>query len=224
MGYTMHQKLVPPGLNNNPNRNMSAIKFITIHTTGNTSPTATAKMHADYQFSGSGDKQASWHYTVDAHDVWQSFEDNRMCWHAGDGNGPGNSSSIGIEICDNDRGNFVNACDNAAKLTAGLISKHGLSVDHIKQHYDWSGKNCPLEIRAGNWGITWAQFLERVRRYLVLPSEAVVDALKDTKVSAWSKEAWDWAVENGITDGTSPKEMASREAVITMIYRALRDK
>lgn len=37
--------------------------------------------------------------------------------------------------------------------------------------------------------------------------------------SPWAKEAWQWAIENGITDGTNPREMATREQVVTMLYR-----
>lgn len=38
-------------------------------------------------------------------------------------------------------------------------------------------------------------------------------------VSLWAVEAWNWAVKKGITDGTNPKSYATREEVITMIYR-----
>ncbi|NLY44593.1 MAG: N-acetylmuramoyl-L-alanine amidase [Tissierella sp.] len=38
--------------------------------------------------------------------------------------------------------------------------------------------------------------------------------------SPWAADAWDWAKENGITDGSRPKEFATREEIITMIYRA----
>ena len=40
------------------------------------------------------------------------------------------------------------------------------------------------------------------------------------KPSDWAKEAWEWGIENGITDGTNPQGMATREEVITMIKRA----
>ena len=39
------------------------------------------------------------------------------------------------------------------------------------------------------------------------------------KPSNWAKEAWEWAIEKGITDGTRPKESATREEIITMLYR-----
>jgi len=45
---TINKKLCPDGLKNNPNKDMDAIKYVTIHTTANYAPTATAKNHADY--------------------------------------------------------------------------------------------------------------------------------------------------------------------------------
>lgn len=41
-------------------------------------------------------------------------------------------------------------------------------------------------------------------------------------VSEWAKEARDWAVSEGITDGTRPKNLVTREEVWTMLYRALK--
>lgn len=38
-------------------------------------------------------------------------------------------------------------------------------------------------------------------------------------VSDWATDAWKWAVEKGITNGTNPKGYATREEVVTMIYR-----
>jgi len=176
------QKLVPPGLKNNPNRPLKAVNYVTIHTTGNNAASANAKMHADYQFNGSGGREASWHYTVDKGEIWQSFLDAQSCWHAG--NVTGNAESIGIEICVNDRAGFPAACKLAAELTAALLKKHGLGLDRVKQHFDWSGKNCPLEIRAGNWGVTWAGFLASVNEFLTDPARPPEEITADALVAA----------------------------------------
>ncbi|MDR1210412.1 MAG: N-acetylmuramoyl-L-alanine amidase [Clostridiales bacterium] len=101
--------------------------------------------HAKFR-GGSGDNQTSWHYTVDADEVWQSFEDNRICWHAG--NATGNNYSIAIEICVNDKVGFAKACDNAnefclnhakssAELTADLLIKHGPAL----MNFAWFKQN-----------------------------------------------------------------------------------
>lgn len=162
-GMNINRKLCPAGLKNNPNRLMKAVNFITIHCTGNYSPTATAKSHADYQFGGSGGGQVSWHYTVDGKEIWQSFNDTQECWHAGDGSGQGNTASIGIEICVNDKAAFKQDCKNAAWLVATLMKRHNLGIDKVVQHNKWTGKNCPMELRSGAWGVTWEEFIEMVK-------------------------------------------------------------
>ena len=43
--------------------------------------------------------------------------------------------------------------------------------------------------------------------------------VKENPVSPWAKAAWDWAIKEGITDGDAPKDYATREQVITMLYR-----
>jgi len=45
-------------------------------------------------------------------------------------------------------------------------------------------------------------------------------ATKEYEVSPWAKEAWDWAISKGITDGTNPKGLVTREMLVTMLYRA----
>jgi N-acetylmuramoyl-L-alanine amidase len=207
---TIKRKICPPGLKNNPNKPLAAINAVTIHTTGNRALSAAAGMHADYQFGGSGGREASWHYTVDDVEIWQSFEDGQMCWHAG--NKAGNEQSIGVEICVNKgaRG-FAIACKNAAWLVAELLTKHNLSIQAVKQHYNWSGKNCPAELRSGEWGVDWEGFLKMIQ-------DAITE-IKNTP-SDWAKEAWEWAVANKITDGAEPKGAATREMAATMIYRA----
>jgi N-acetylmuramoyl-L-alanine amidase CwlA len=108
---------------------------------------------------------------VDKDEVWQSFDEFSECWHCGDGNdGPGNCNSIGIEICVNDRAGFALACDKAAWLTAVLIRKHRLSADKVVQHSHWANRDCPAELRSGEWGVTWASFINLVKQYLGMAS------------------------------------------------------
>jgi peptidoglycan LD-endopeptidase CwlK len=37
--------------------------------------------------------------------------------------------------------------------------------------------------------------------------------------STWAKEAGEWAKQNNISDGTFLKQPATREEIITMLYR-----
>src|SRR4051812_44950836 len=76
-------------------------KYITVHETDNTAAGANAYAHARLQYNGNS-RTASWHYTVDDHEIWQSIPDNEVAWHAGDGgNGTGNRESLAVEICVN---------------------------------------------------------------------------------------------------------------------------
>lgn len=135
--------------------------FITVHETGNANPGADAAAHGRLQARGNS-RNASWHYTVDDKQVVQSFPDDVRCWHAGDGRGHGNLSSIAIEICVNRDGDYAKAVANAAELVRTLMARHGIPLANVVQHNRWSGKNCPQNLRSGAKGITWAQFLALV--------------------------------------------------------------
>jgi N-acetylmuramoyl-L-alanine amidase CwlA len=219
------QMLHGSGLKNHP-RASQVPSSITIHNTGNYDAKANAEMHAAYIATGSGGTETSWHYTVDARNIYQSFEDNEACWHTG--TTKGNYSSIGIEICVNDKAEFPQACKNAAWLTATLLKRHNLLLSNVKQHYDWSGKDCPAELRSGRWGVTWNDFTSCVKDEMEYVTKvgnvkAVNQPVDDLQIydvpSNWAKEDWTWGIENGITDGTNPRDYITREQVIAMIHR-----
>lgn len=137
-------------------------KFITIHDTANTRAGADARAHANYLKSNAAAlRGVSWHYTVDDKEIYQHLPLNENGWHAGDGrNGIGNRQSIGIEICENRDGNRGQAEANAAWLTAKMLTEWGLSIYAVRQHYNWSRKNCPRIIRARKDG--WNKFLSLI--------------------------------------------------------------
>ena len=201
----INQMLVPEEQKNYSGRVMALIKYVTIHTTGNYSPTATAEAHARFQFNG-GSGKTSWHYTVDEKEIWQSFNDNQVCWHTG--TDAGNQCSIGIEICVNNPTHFILGCMNAAALTAYLLDKHSLTDKDIKQHYGWSGKNCPAELRGGHWGVNWQEFLKMVDDHLT----------HHQAPSPWAENAWAWATTHRILDGTGPQGHPTREMLAQMLY------
>ncbi|NLA04517.1 MAG: hypothetical protein GX881_02230, partial [Firmicutes bacterium] len=67
----------------------------------------------------------------------------------------------------NSDGNLAKAEDNGAWLCAKLIREVGTLKAFpacMKQHYDWSGKNCPAQIRGRKDG--WKNFLAAVEKYL----------------------------------------------------------
>src|SRR5690625_421980 len=152
----IHKDILDQKAHNVPGRPMTP-KYITVHNTANTNKGANAKMHARYQHNGSGGRQASWHYTVDDTEIYQTLKDNQQGWHAGDGRGKGNTQSIGIEICENSDGNFNKAVENAQWLIKKLMDKHDIPLDNVVPHKHWSGKNCPRKLLN-----TWNQFKAQI--------------------------------------------------------------
>lgn len=132
-------------------------RYITIHQTGNTSRGANAQAHANLQSRGNA-RNASWHFQVDDKHAIQSYPTTARCWHAGDGGGHGNYSSIAIEICVNSDGDYVKTLKNAASLVKKLQKQYNIPTSNIVQHNHWSGKSCPAQIRAGKDGINWSKF------------------------------------------------------------------
>ncbi len=138
--------------------------YITIHDTGNANKGADARGHASYVKSDAAAKaEVSWHFTVDDELVIQHLPLNEGGWHATDGSkGPGNSTSIGIEICENKDGDRAKAEENAAQLTAFLLRVFGLGADKVVPHRRWyPRKQCPHLLLP-----RWDAFIERVGRIL----------------------------------------------------------
>jgi len=218
---TIHELWVADGLSNHPSQAMPAVSYITLHTTGNRNPTATAESHARFQFNGGGGRQASWHYTVDMDEIWQSFRDDQVCWHTGTVRG--NTNSIGIEICVNSHEGFKAACEKSAWLTAMLMEKHKLGFDGIVQHKDWSGKNCPRELISGEWGVSWEDFIAMVQGYYYgeefrSQSQGQANPCPAAMPSTWAKTAWEWGTAYGITDGSNPRGSCTREQVVQLLF------
>lgn len=116
-------------------------KYLTLHDTANPNWGADALAHA--RFLQTTDRKASWHFTVDDRRVVQHLPLNESGFHAGDGAGPGNRQSIGIEICENADGDRAKAEERAVKLVAWLLDSRGLQLDAVVPHQQWNGKNCP---------------------------------------------------------------------------------
>ena len=176
------------------------MEYITIHETGNYSPTADAEAHASYLKTTS--EKVSWHYSVDEKEIYQHIPDNEVAYHAG--STKGNETSIGIEICVNSDGNFNNACNNAIALVRKLMRDHNIPIKNVVQHNFWNGKNCPANLRLGGWN----DFIKKC------------SATDVNSPSDWAKSAWDKAKALKITDGLRPHDPCTREEVITLLFRA----
>lgn len=148
-----------------PGIKMSKCIGVTIHNTDNSGAGADAKAHANLLKNSWKNKQQSWHFAVDENGAYQSIPTDEIAWHAGDGgSGKGNTQTVAIEICMNSDGDLEKATDNAAQLAAQQLKEKGLSADKLYQHHDWSGKNCPSQIRAGK-PYNWSTFKNKVKSY-----------------------------------------------------------
>ena len=141
-------------------------KYITIHNTGNT---ASARNEAAYMNGNSN--YTSYHVAIDDKEAVQVVPFNRNAWHAGDSQGQGNRASIGIEICYSmDNGysgamsaRYKKAQENTALYVAHILYQYGWGTDRLRQHWNWSGKDCPHKMRAHNG---WGAFVARVQAHL----------------------------------------------------------
>lgn len=139
-------------------------QYITIHNTGNANSNAAGERA--WLTSPTNDRTASYHIVIDDRQAIECLPLNEVGWHAGDGNGPGNRQSIGVEICES--GDQDKTLLNAAEVVAGLLHARGWDVDRLRRHYDWSGKICPrLMYNNGTWS-GWDRFKRMVKVQLLV--------------------------------------------------------
>ena len=198
-GIAIQTDYIPQGRKNRPG-GLNLCSYLTIHETGNAARGADAAAHASYlKGDSAANAMVSWHYTVDDHAIVQHLPDTETAYHAGDGkSGPGNATSIGVEICVNAGGDFEAAKANAAALVRLLMEEHGIHIDHVVQHNHWNGKDCPKTIRATPGA--WEAFLALCRGESTGVSE--LDAAVDKLAAAGlidSPDYWkggDYSAEN----------------------------
>lgn len=137
------------------------IKYIVIHETGNTGTNANAASHNKYIHKAAQEKQLSWHYTVDDHEIYQHLPDNEIGFHAGDGlkRDGGNMNGIGIEMCVNPENDYEQTLKNTEILVHYLLESYDLDRKDVKKHEDFSGKICPEKLIEEK---KWDSFLDKV--------------------------------------------------------------
>ena len=142
------------------------VQFITIHNTADIQEAAGTNdaeqyTRATYPNQNMGDARV--HYFIDEVDCWQNLREDEVGWHAGDGGGPGNETSLAIEIIMDGSGSAAdkNAEERGALLAAILLNRHGLKIDRLVTHKKWSGKYCPAYILPH-----WELFVAKVEKYL----------------------------------------------------------
>ena len=152
--------------------NEENILWIVVHESGMPNEGNDAELLAQIQYDRAYGKRpyspASWNYQVDDQGIFQSFDDNVYCWHAGGDYGKWlpyrNSNSIGIEMCINQDGNYDGAMHQDAKLIASLMHKYNLTFDNVVRHHDTSGKECPSYMLRTN---RYNEFLQMIAKEYV---------------------------------------------------------
>lgn len=146
-------------------RDLSDVKYIVIHYTGNKGDTA--KNNADY-FATSNTRQAGAHFFVDKQgEVWKSISMNRIAFAVGGKysltNGAGtyygkctNANSISIELCDcleDTSWEQMKATRQLVKYIQGKCP----NAKTIIRHWDVNGKQCPAPMTGKN-NKKWKRF------------------------------------------------------------------
>jgi len=204
---------------NRPGEKIIKLKGIVIHWTANTNKGANALANRNY--FNTTDRNASAHYIIDDKNIIRCIPEEEVAYHVGATNYTTIGESIqekingtrwnpnyfliGIEMCVNSDADWNKTYQNTIELAAYLLNKYNLSIDDIYRHYDITGKDCPKMMLAEK---EWERFKNNVKTHM-----------KIDEVSPWARDAWNWVKEKGISDGTRPKDLITREEVWTMLYR-----
>lgn len=184
MAYELIKRFIPTNKHKLKATYSMAPQYITVHNTAND---ASAENEVKYMTNNSN--ATSYHVAIDDKEAIEAIPFTRTAWHCGDGaSGKGNRKSIGIEICYSKSGGakYEAAEENAAQYIAALLKQYGWGVDRIKQHYDWSRKNCPHRIRTEG---RWDTFIKRVQAALnTLDTPNATHASKKPVVSVYDKK------------------------------------
>lgn len=167
--------------------NLVDMHGITVHNTAND---ASALNEINYMINNN--YETSFHFAVDDVQAVQGLPLNRNGWHASDGKGPGNMSTIAIEICYSKSGGskFDKAEENAAELIAQLLKERGWGIDRVKRHYDYAPdkKYCPHRTMDKGWD----RFLNMIQKKLNGSSNKTNSINNDIIYQIWDdvKNKW----------------------------------
>lgn len=138
---------------------------LTVHNTAN--PNATADNHADW-LTRDLDAGVSPHIFVDDKEAVRVLPLNEQGWHAG--TNAGNTTSVGIEVCEfSDRARQDATDENAQRLIADMLTGKApagwnlthLTIKDVRTHQSWSGKYCPRMLLP--W---WGRFIAETQQLM----------------------------------------------------------
>ena len=241
----IQNRLLTMGASHGRSGRLMVPKGVVIHYVAN--PGSSALGNRNYFENGSGGAGVSAHYVIGLNgEIIRCVPDNECAAHAGASYGPAwnemaktnNSKYIGIECCHpNADGKFNDyTLDAVVELTADLCKKYGLDPrKDVYRHYDVCGKMCPLYYvnRTDQWDALKNRVLQKYNQApnaaapAAAPTPAPVTPAPVSPApkpaptnmpSAWAADAWAWAKQYGLNDGTRPADITTREEVASFVY------
>jgi hypothetical protein len=184
-------------------RKMSDIRTIVVH--HSLTKTGSAEAYADYHIGTNGWSRMGYTYVVEQNgDVKFCADHTVVTPHVGNHN----KESLGICLTGDFREQRP-TLEQYKSLMELLVTLRGVLPNaDIKGHSEMEGyswKPCPVIN------------MDQVRKDF---EEKVNPMAKEQEVSSWAKEAQQWVIEQGISDGKDPKKPINREEVWTMLKRA----
>lgn len=143
-------------------------------------------------------------------------------WHVGQGKkGSFNNTHISFEMLEDDLRNehyFNDVTKTAQELCAYLCTLYKLNPMQdgvIVSHHEAAIKGY-----ASNHGDpeNWLRIYGKDMNWFREGVKKIMDSTTN-KPSDWAKSAWEWGKTMGITDGERPRDTATREEIVTMLYR-----
>lgn len=125
-------------------------KWITVHNTGN--PKSTAANERGWLTNPENSTSTGWHIVIDGKEAIEAIPLGEIAYHAG--TSEGNTTSIGIEICDS---SGTSGEKQAIELIASLLIEKNWGTEKVRTHKSWSGKICPHILLP-----RWSQFIKDI--------------------------------------------------------------
>ena len=164
--------IVPASITNvrsNQKRGAAEVTTYTQHETANFNAGADADMHKRWLHSGAGGGYVGFNFVVDDTKIIQLTPLDEVTWAAGTPSG--NRTSDHCELCVNSDIDHTKARRNAAALAAGVLKARGLQPSQLVQHNMWTGKNCPMLMRANNNAVWNGSFYPLVKTLYAVAEE-----------------------------------------------------
>ena len=204
--------LISPN-NNNP-RNQPIRKITIHHVAGVISVEALGNIFAD------ANRQGSSNYGIGSDGrVGLYVEEANRAWTSG--SSANDNQAITIEVSNSAVGDpwpvsdlvlakLIDLCaDICIRNNIPQLIYDGTPDGTLTRHNMFAATECPGPYLQGKF----PYIADEVNKRL---------SVAQTEPSAWAAEAWAWGIASGITDGSRPRDAATREEVVTMIKRALR--